>query len=162
MLARTVGRPLAERVIAHEMGGEGGHEAGPIARQLAGVKEAIEQGGPLRQFSAVALLRLTPVVPFSASNYVLGLTPISLPAFLGGTVAGMSVWAVLYASLGGASRALLDRGIALDVLMAGGWRLLRIRAACCGGSGGIARWWIACTRAAYWGASTTRFCVEGS
>jgi len=42
-----------------------------------------------------------------------------------GTVAGMSVWSVLYASLGAASRALLDAGEDLDVLMAGGGRLTR-------------------------------------
>lgn len=40
----------------------------------------------------------------SASNYLLGMTPLPLPAFLAGTLAGMSVWSVVYASLGGASR----------------------------------------------------------
>ena len=32
------------------------------------------------------------------------MTPLPLPAFLAGTLAGMSVWSVVYASLGGASR----------------------------------------------------------
>lgn len=36
-----------------------------------------------------------------------------------GTVAGMSVWSILYASLGGASKALLESGADLDVLLAG-------------------------------------------
>lgn len=36
-----------------------------------------------------------------------------------GTVAGMSVWSILYASLGGASKALLESGESLDVLLAG-------------------------------------------
>lgn len=36
-----------------------------------------------------------------------------------GTVAGMSVWSILYASLGGASRSLLESGADLDVLLAG-------------------------------------------
>lgn len=36
-----------------------------------------------------------------------------------GTVAGMSVWSILYASLGGASRQLLDGGAELDVLLEG-------------------------------------------
>ncbi len=58
-------------------------------------------------------------VPFSASNYVLGLTPVQFPAFLGGTIAGMTVWSFLYASLGGASRALLDSGADMNDLLAG-------------------------------------------
>jgi hypothetical protein len=55
----------------------------------------------------------------SASNYLLGLTPIQLGPLVLGTVAGMSVWSILYASLGGASKALLEGGADLDVLLAG-------------------------------------------
>jgi hypothetical protein len=55
----------------------------------------------------------------SASNYLLGLTPLPLGPYLLGTVAGMTVWASLYASLGGASRALLRQGVDLEVLLAG-------------------------------------------
>lgn len=50
---------------------------------------------------------------------MLGLTPVSLPAFLCGTVVGMSGWAAAYASLGGASRALLRRGMNMEELFAG-------------------------------------------
>jgi uncharacterized membrane protein YdjX (TVP38/TMEM64 family) len=64
------------------------------------------------------------VVCCSASNYLLGLTPVQLAPMVLGTVAGMSVWSVLYASLGAASRALLDGGVELDVLMAGAARQL--------------------------------------
>ena len=42
-----------------------------------------------------------------------------------GTVAGMSVWSILYASLGGASKALLESGESLDVLLAGEGGLFR-------------------------------------
>jgi uncharacterized membrane protein YdjX (TVP38/TMEM64 family) len=62
---------------------------------------------------------LTVQVPFSASNYLLGLTPVQLPAFLGGTLLGMSVWSTVYASLGGASRVLLDGGEDLGTLISG-------------------------------------------
>lgn len=55
----------------------------------------------------------------SASNYLLGLTPVELGPLVIGTVAGMSVWSILYASLGGASKALLESGADLDVLLAG-------------------------------------------
>lgn len=90
-----------------------------VARKLAEVQRTIETGSFWQQLIAVALLRLTPVVPFSASNYVLGLTPVQLPAFLGGTVAGMAVWSVLYASLGGAGRSLLETGVDIGTVFAG-------------------------------------------
>ena len=55
----------------------------------------------------------------SASNYLLGMTPLELPAFMTGTVAGMSVWGLVYASLGGASRSLLKSGMDLEELIGG-------------------------------------------
>jgi hypothetical protein len=36
-----------------------------------------------------------------------------------GTVTGMSMWSILYASLGGASRSLLEGGADLEVLLEG-------------------------------------------
>jgi hypothetical protein len=77
-----------------------------------------QNGGFFKQFAAILLLRLTPVVPYSASNYVLGLTPISMPAYVGGTFTGVAAWALVYASLGGASRKLLEKGVKMDVLFA--------------------------------------------
>lgn len=110
LISRGVGRPLAEKIIKMEMGDgtEEGTGSSSVAGKLLEVQSAIESGSPWQQFTAIVLLRLTPVVPFSASNYILGLTPVQLPALLAGTVAGMSVWSLLYASLGGASRSLLD------------------------------------------------------
>ena len=55
----------------------------------------------------------------SASNYLLGMTPLELPAFMTGTVAGMTVWGIVYASLGGASRSLLKSGMDLEELIGG-------------------------------------------
>ncbi|EFJ46791.1 hypothetical protein VOLCADRAFT_92596 [Volvox carteri f. nagariensis] len=124
VISRGIGRPLAEKVISMEMSEEASdspsaanHNA--VARKLAEVQRTIETGSFWQQLIAVALLRLTPVVPFSASNYVLGLTPLQLPAFLGGTVAGMAVWSVLYASLGGAGRSLLESGVDMATVLAG-------------------------------------------
>eukprot|EP00879_Flechtneria_rotunda_P006165 GHRR01006482.1.p1 GENE.GHRR01006482.1~~GHRR01006482.1.p1 ORF type:complete len:247 (+),score=57.30 GHRR01006482.1:269-1009(+) len=65
-LAKGVGRRLAEKVIQQEMG-EGGSE-GAMSRQLASVTRAIDEGGFIKQVTAITLLRLTPVVPF---RYVL-------------------------------------------------------------------------------------------
>lgn len=62
---------------------------------------------------------LQPVVPFSASNYLLGLTPLPMAPYLAGTAAGMAAWSLVYASLGGASRSLLQKGASPDALLAG-------------------------------------------
>lgn len=55
----------------------------------------------------------------SASNYLLGLTPIAMPPFVGGTMIGMGVWSLVFASIGGAGRSLLRNGVGLDVLLNG-------------------------------------------
>jgi uncharacterized membrane protein YdjX (TVP38/TMEM64 family) len=115
-LSRTVGQKLAERVIAEEVNDSG--QANEMSNKLGGIQAAIEQGSFRQQSIAVALLRLTPVVPFSASNYLLGMTPLPYPAFFTGTIAGMAVWSCVYASLGSASRSLLKSGVGLDVLLA--------------------------------------------
>ena len=61
-LSRTVGQKLAERVIAEEVNGPG--QANALGNKLGGIQDAIEQGSFRQQSIAVALLRLTPVVPF--------------------------------------------------------------------------------------------------
>ena len=55
----------------------------------------------------------------SASNYLLGMTPLEVPAFMTGTLAGMTVWGLVYASLGGASRSLLKSGVDPEQLFGG-------------------------------------------
>lgn len=63
-------------------------------------------------------LPLCPALSRSASNYVLGLSPLPLPPFLAGTAVGMAFWSLFYASLGGASRSLLLRGVDPELLVA--------------------------------------------
>lgn len=76
LIARGVGRPLAEKIISHELSsissvdasdGEGGPAPaqGPVQAKLAEVMGAIERGSFWQQAGAVLLLRLTPVVPYS-------------------------------------------------------------------------------------------------
>lgn len=82
--SRTVGQDLAAKVIKAETEGE----PGPVQKQLSELQHTIENGSVLQQFVAILLLRLTPVVPFSASNYVLGLSPVTYPPFICATLLG--------------------------------------------------------------------------
>jgi uncharacterized membrane protein YdjX (TVP38/TMEM64 family) len=64
-LARGVGRPLAERLIAYELeGGEEGGSAGVVQAKIKAVEEVIANGSSMQQAVAVLALRLTPIVPF--------------------------------------------------------------------------------------------------
>ena len=83
-LSKTIGGGLAEKVVADETAGE----AGAVERQLANVTKAVESGTLLQKYTAIVLLRLTPIVPFSASNYVLGLSPVGYGVFIAGTATG--------------------------------------------------------------------------
>ena len=58
-LSRKLGRRLAERVIAEEITDEE-QKKGIFAK----VQDAVDSGSLRQQLVAVALLRLTPVVPF--------------------------------------------------------------------------------------------------
>ncbi len=57
--------------------------------------------------------------PRSASNYLLGLSPLRFAPYISGTLAGMAVWSTVYASIGGAGRAALQSGVEPDVLLGG-------------------------------------------
>ncbi|KAK9823488.1 hypothetical protein WJX72_003101 [[Myrmecia] bisecta] len=115
-LAKGIGRSLAERLVKQEL--KGGESSNSIGAAFTRVQATIEQGNFWQQFSAVLALRMTPVVPFSAANYLLGLTPLKFPAYMGASFLGMTLWATLYASIGGASRELLRSGVKFDVLLA--------------------------------------------
>ncbi|EIE22112.1 hypothetical protein COCSUDRAFT_66464 [Coccomyxa subellipsoidea C-169] len=110
-VAQGLGRKLAERIIDSEVGGESSGGKGNAAQQaLARVQASVEKGGFWQQYSAVLALRMTPVVPFSASSYLLGLSSLPYQPFLMGTLSAMAIWGPLYATIGGASRAVLQNG----------------------------------------------------
>jgi uncharacterized membrane protein YdjX (TVP38/TMEM64 family) len=82
-LARAVGRSDAARALLDH----------PKARALA---DLAEEGGAW----TVALLRLAPILPFTPTNAVLGLTGMRLRDLAVGTLLGMAPGSVLYAWAG--------------------------------------------------------------
>ncbi|BDA40356.1 probable TVP38/TMEM64 family membrane protein Mb1528c [Coccomyxa sp. Obi] len=109
-LSQGLGRQLAERIINSEVGGESSDKGNAAQQALARVQSSVEKGGFWQQYSAVLALRMTPVVPFSASSYLLGLSSLPFRPFFVGTLSAMAVWGPLYATIGGASRELLQNG----------------------------------------------------
>jgi uncharacterized membrane protein YdjX (TVP38/TMEM64 family)/rhodanese-related sulfurtransferase len=84
-----------------------------LARTVAGEWVALRVGGRLRRlvdgvtaegWRFVALMRLVPLVPFNLLNYALGLTGISLPAYIVTSIVCMLPGAVAYTWLGYAGR----------------------------------------------------------
>lgn len=65
------------------------------------IDRAIAEGG----WRVVGLLRLSPVVPFSVSNYLYGLTSVRLGSYVLASWAGMLPATVLYVALGAAGKA---------------------------------------------------------
>lgn len=65
-------------------------------RTLRAVDQAIRRDG----WKLVGLLRLSPVVPWSMSNYVYGITPVKPLGYIGATWAGMLPGTIVYAYIG--------------------------------------------------------------
>mmetsp|Transcript_39678 Transcript_39678/g.84898 ORF Transcript_39678/g.84898 Transcript_39678/m.84898 type:complete len:370 (-) Transcript_39678:77-1186(-) len=115
--------PLGARMRQLAMEAEGGAAPGTATGALGSVGsslknnpllkklgDGVEDLGPSQQMFSVILLRLSPVVPYSISNYLLGLTPIRFLPFVAGTFVGMSPWCLLYATLGKTAGAILHIG----------------------------------------------------
>jgi uncharacterized membrane protein YdjX (TVP38/TMEM64 family) len=66
---------------------------------------AIDRGIRKRGWRVVALLRLSPLVPFSLSNYLYGLTPVAFGPYVLASWIAMLPATVLYVYLGAAGRA---------------------------------------------------------
>jgi uncharacterized membrane protein YdjX (TVP38/TMEM64 family) len=81
--------------------------------RFAAVDKAIRDNG----WKAVGLLRLSPLVPYSVSNYLYGLTPVSFGPYLLASWAGMLPGTLLYVYLGATGRA------AGEARSAGEWAL---------------------------------------
>jgi uncharacterized membrane protein YdjX (TVP38/TMEM64 family)/rhodanese-related sulfurtransferase len=79
--------------------------AGPwVARRLGGRLRRLVDGVSAEGWRFVALMRLVPLVPFNLLNYALGLTGISLPAYILASLVCMLPGAVAFTWLGYAGR----------------------------------------------------------
>jgi uncharacterized membrane protein YdjX (TVP38/TMEM64 family) len=93
LIARHVARDRVEKVVRRY-------------EKFGAIDRAIRQQG----FKVVALLRLSPLVPFSISNYLYGLTAVDFRPYVLASWLGMLPGTVLYVSLGAAGAAVVGRG----------------------------------------------------
>jgi uncharacterized membrane protein YdjX (TVP38/TMEM64 family) len=96
----TVGAALAF-LIARHVARERVEKAARKRENFRAIDRAIGEKG----WKIVALLRLSPLVPFSISNYLYGLTAIRFGPYVLASAAGMLPGTVLYVYLGVAGRA---------------------------------------------------------
>jgi len=109
-VSRGPGRTFAQRIIRMEAGHDSAGD-GEGGKGLAALVQSSTQGtNVVAQTLGIMLLRFSPATPYSASNYLLGLSPIPFTPFFVGTLLGMTPWAVALTSLGRASRSLLQGG----------------------------------------------------
>ena len=73
------GRSLSSLALRLESGGtegdNGGDEVNPVLKKLG---DGVEDMTFWQQTLSIILLRFSPVVPFSLSNYMIGLTPVKV------------------------------------------------------------------------------------
>ncbi|MDH3223729.1 MAG: VTT domain-containing protein, partial [Gemmatimonadota bacterium] len=91
-IARALGRPVASRIVS----------AGALDRTDA----LVERAG----WSGLLILRLLPVVAFTAINWGAGLTSVSRWRFLWTTALGIVPGAILFTASGSAVASLIERG----------------------------------------------------
>ncbi|WP_428483512.1 TVP38/TMEM64 family protein [Rhodopila sp.] len=97
LLGATLGATLAF-LIARAIGADW------IEQRLGGRLRRIVDGVETEGWRFIALMRLVPFVPFNLLNYALGLTRISLPAYILASAVCMLPGAVAYTWLGYAGR----------------------------------------------------------
>ena len=110
--ARGAGRAAAENNIAADIIDDES-TGNAFQRKWSEFQSKLANADPLTQTSLIALYRLTPH-PFSASNYLFGLTKVKVAPYVVGTGIGMAPYAALYACIGAYGRTLLDNGEAVD------------------------------------------------
>lgn len=112
-LAATVAAALGFLIARHLARGRV-QKLAKTNKRFGAIDGAIRDKG----WKVVLLLRLSPLVPYSLSNYLYGLTPVRFWPYLLASWAGMLPATVLYVYLGAAGRA------AAEGRSAGEWALL--------------------------------------
>lgn len=98
----AVSAAAAAFLIARHLARQRVEEWAQASPRFAAIDRAVRQEG----WKVVALLRLSPLVPFSLSNYLYGLTAVRFWPYLLASAAAMLPGTVLYVALGAAGRAL--------------------------------------------------------
>lgn len=84
-------------------------------RRFAAVDKAVAEEG----WKIVALLRLSPLVPFNLQNYLFGITAISFPGYVAATFAGIIPGTALYVYLGALGGAAGSSGMPFKLALFG-------------------------------------------
>jgi uncharacterized membrane protein YdjX (TVP38/TMEM64 family) len=103
VVARYVLRERARRIFARH-------------KVLKAVDKAVRKEG----WKVIALMRLSPLVPFGVQNYFFGVTSVKLSHFVAATAFGIMPGTLVYLFLGATGRAALGEGGALR------WTLLGV------------------------------------
>ena len=83
-------------VIARYLARDKVRKSAENSRTFGAIDAAVGEGG----WKVVGLLRLSPAVPFSVSNYLFGLTPVALLPYAAATFVGIMPGTLLYVYLG--------------------------------------------------------------
>lgn len=84
----------------------------PPLKSPAAIFQRIDKGVAKQGARLVLLLRLSPLIPFSLSNYLYGLTAVPLPSYVGASWLGMLPGTFAYVYLGSAARAAVEAAAA--------------------------------------------------
>lgn len=115
-VAATLASALAFLIARHVMRGQV-EALSRKDKRFAAIDAAIREKG----WKVVALLRLSPLVPYSLSNYLYGLTPVSFWPYVLASWAGMLPGTLLYVYLGAAGKAATgEKGLGQWALLGAG------------------------------------------
>jgi uncharacterized membrane protein YdjX (TVP38/TMEM64 family) len=105
LVAATIGASLAF-LIARYVARDKVRRLLESRRNMAAIDKAVAEDG----WKIVALLRLSPLIPFNLQNYLFGVTAIPFPHFVAATFAGIIPGAALYTYVGALGNAAGDGG----------------------------------------------------
>lgn len=97
-----------------EKGGFGAPARRLVRDQIRRAERAVEDAAPAGRLLRLTLYRLAPHAPFTAANYLLGLSKVSMATFVASTAVGLAPWCAFYALVGSAGNALVAGAAAAD------------------------------------------------